>query len=315
VRNEVFCDIRQGDVLAKLAELPEESVHCVVTSPPYYGLRDYGVEGQIGLERDPQQYVSTLVNVFREVRRVLRKDGTLWVNIGDTYAANRSYQVPSTKGGPKHAPAQGFKDSGMRVPEGLKPKDLIGIPWRLAFALQADGWYLRSDIIWHKPNAMPTSAKDRPTTAHEYVFLLTKNEHYYYNAAAISEPATHAGKVVTLGEKSFSKRQALGMGVAPSGNALKDTYTVPETRNKRSVWSINTQPYKGAHAAVFPEALVEPCVLAGSPESGTVLDPFMGSGTTGVVALRHTRNFIGVELNPESISLARQRLDILTNLW
>jgi DNA modification methylase len=271
-----------GDCREVLRTLPAASVHCVVTSPPYFGLRDYGVSGQIGLEETPDAYVAQLVDVFREARRVLQPDGTLWLNLGDSYAGSWG--------------------------AGLKSKDLIGIPWRVAFALQADGWYLRQDIIWHKPNPMPESVTDRCTKAHEYVFMLSRSERYYFDADAMQEPATNAGKRVTLGAKSFAKGQAAGAGVAPSGNGLADHYDVPATRNKRSVWTVPTRPYKGAHFATFPPDLIVPCVRAGCPLGGTVLDPFNGSGTTGAVALTHGRNYIGCELNPEYIALSEQRI-------
>lgn len=299
--------ILNGDCLAILQTLEESSVDCCVTSPPYWGLRDYGDIGQIGRESEVPAYVSKLVAVFREVRRVLRLGGTLWLNLGDTYAANRSYQVPSSKGGAKHSPAQGRQASN-KVPAGLKPKDLIGIPWRVAFALQQDGWYLRSEIIWHKPNAMPESVRDRPTRAHEHIFLLSKSEAYYYNADAVREPAANADKVIRLGAKSFSKRQATGANVMPSGNALAATYTVPPFKNKRSVWSIATKPYKGAHCAVFPVELPTTCILAGCPEGGLVLDPFCGSGTTGVAAAHLNRNFVGIDVRQEYCDLAEERL-------
>lgn len=276
----------QSDCLTALREMSISSINCCVTSPPYWGLRDYGVSGQIGAEETPQQYVENLVGIFREVRRVLTEDGTLWLNLGDSYAANRSYKVPA----------------------GLKPKDLIGIPWRTAFALQEDGWYLRSEIIWNKPNAMPESVRDRPTKAHEQIFLLTKSEKYYYDAVAIREPSANAGKVVRLGAKSFSKRQAAGSGVSPSGNALKDTFTVPAFRNKRSVWDITTKPFKGAHFAVFPPEIPATCILAGCPPAGLVLDPFAGSGTTGIAAIRNNRRFVGIELNPDYCSMAQSRI-------
>jgi DNA modification methylase len=278
-----------------------------VTSPPYWGLRDYGTVGQFGLERTPEEYIARMVEVFREVKRVLRDDGTLWLNMGDSYWAS----------------GQGFGDtkttnknhSGSRErkkPEwpdcGLKPKDLVGIPWMLAFALRADGWYLRSDIIWSKPNPMPESVTDRPTKAHEYIFLLSKSQQYYYNAAAIAEPATWAGKIVTLGDKSFSKGQANGANIQPSGNGKMESYTVVESRNKRTVWEVNSQPFPEAHFATFPEDLIKPCILAGCPQGGTVLDPFMGSGTTGLVARNLQCKAIGIELNPEYIEIAAKRL-------
>ena len=240
------CEILIGDCLLSLElAVEDKSVQCCVTSPPYFGLRDYGHDGQIGLESTPEEYIAKLVSVFREVRRVLRDDGTLWVNIGDSYAANRAYQVPSTKGGPKHSDSQSAGGKGSTVPDGCKPKDLIGIPWLLAFALRADGWYLRQDIIWHKPNPMPESVRDRCTKAHEYVFLLSKSERYFFDSEAMKEPAINACKRVSLGEKSFSKGQAKGASVAASGNGLADFYDVPETRNRRSVWAVPTKPYKG----------------------------------------------------------------------
>ena len=283
-------------------------VQTCITSPPYFGLRDYGVEGQLGRENNPYDYISNLVKVFQSVRDLLADDGTLWLNLGDTYAANRGYQVPSTKGGAKHSPAQGFKDSKMTVPEGLKPKDLIGIPWRVAFALQADGWYLRQEIIWNKPNWMPESVTDRCVKSHEHIFLLSKSQKYYFDYKAIQEDALNAGAVVLLGAKSFSKGQAAGAGVAASGNGTKDTYTVPAKRNRRSVWTVTTKPYKGAHFATFPADLIEPCVLAGSRPGDIVLDPFIGSGTTAQVALALGRQYLGCELNPEYEKLIMERL-------
>lgn len=262
----------------------------------------YFVPAEIGLEDTPEAFVQRLVEGFREVRRVLRDDGTVWLNLGDSYAANRPYQVPSTKGGAKHGPAQGVNGSGAKVPEGLKPKDLIGIPWRVAFALQADGWYLRQDIIWHKPNPMPESVKDRCTKAHEYIFLLSKKPKYYFDSEAMKEDG-----VVPAGTKAAkgSAERAAQKGV----NSRPPEYKVYDgKRNRRSVWTVTTKPFKGAHFAVFPPDLIEPCVLAGCPEGGTVLDPFTGSGTTGVVAVRHGRNFVGCELNPDYAAMARERI-------
>ena len=280
--------------------------HMCVTSPPYFGLRDYGVNGQIGLEQTPEEYTAAMVEVFRCVRDVLADDGTLWLNIGDSYSPNWSSR--RAKGG------GGFKDENdaprerwTRIP-GYKPKDLIGIPWMLAFALRADGWYLRQDIIWHKPNPMPESVKDRCTKAHEYIFLLSKSEKYFFDSEAMKEPATSAGKRITLGEKSFAKRQALGAGVEPSGNGLAEYYDVPETRNRRSVWTVPVRPYKGAHFATFPPALIEPCILAGTNPGDVVLDPFIGSGTTAAVALQHGRQYLGCELNPEYGALQQERI-------
>jgi len=294
-----------GDSVGSLAKQPDESVHCVVTSPPYWGLRDYGVKGQIGLESTPEEYVKSMVEVFRHVRRVLKTDGTVWLNLGDSYA-----NTGKSGGG---AQGKRWKEHGGRTedcagtfkyaPPGLKPKDLVGIPWRVAFALQADGWWLRSDtveqvefycpcgcgyimeervwrysqdrdIIWAKPNPMPESVKDRPTKAHEYVFLLAKSAKYFYDADAVRESSVDASGF----------------------------------RNRRTVWNIASQPYRGAHFATFPEKLVEPCILAGCPIGGTVLDPFCGSGTVGVVALRHGRQFLGIELNSEYVKLAEERI-------
>ena len=267
-------EVHIGDTRKVLPALTAGSVNTVVTSPPYYGLRDYGVDGQIGLEQTPEAYVAELVEVFRGVRRVLRDDGTVWLNLGDSYNAYNGNRGAS-KGAAncKHheiMPALP-KGNGLTVPA-LKNKDLIGIPWRVAFALQADGWYLRQDIIWHKPNPMPESVKDRCTKAHEYIFLLSKSAKYYCGMEAVKEPVT-------------SKNP-------PIGNCTDGK------RNLRSVWTVTTKPYKGAHFATFPPALIEPCVLAGAPHGGVVLDPFMGAGTTGVVALQNERRFVGIELNP-----------------
>jgi DNA modification methylase len=297
-----------GDVIAQLSALKEKSVQCVVTSPPYWGLRDYGIAGQIGLEPTPEAYVARLVEVFRAVRRVLRDDGTLWLNLGDSYATGTTSDRKPTQRG-KHGywenPAVNKRIDGRKI--GLKPKDLVGIPWRVAFALQADGWWLRSDIIWAKPNPMPESVTDRPTKAHEYVFLMTKSARYFFDADAVAEPATYAGKVVTLGEKSLSKGQAAAIGSVPTGNGKLTAVTVKEARNVRSVWSIATEAFPEAHFATFPEALVERCVKAGSQPNDWILDPFCGSGTTGKVALELNRNFVGIDLNPEYLAMARRR--------
>lgn len=295
--------IYQFNCLDGLKLLPDNSIDTCVTSPPYWGLRDYGVEGQLGLEQTPQDYVQNMVNVFREVKRVLRDDGTLWLNLGDSYAANRSYQVSQSK----HKALDYGSSNVTKVPEGLKPKDLVGIPWRVAFALQADGWYLRSDIIWHKPNVMPESVKDRPTKAHEYLFLLTKSEKYHYDADSIREPLKPETnpKPKGRGKQEWAKAHIGSPQQDNSGGVGAN----PLGRNKRTVWNINTKPFKGAHFAVFPMELVEPCILAGSPEDGVVLDPFMGSGTTGVVAKSKNRKFIGFELNPEYIQIANIRLE------
>jgi len=292
---------------ARSLPIPDNSVDCVVTSPPYWGLRDYGLGDQgIGLEPTPDEYCTSMVNVFRDIRRVLKPTGTVWMNLGDSYTGSGVHPG----GGDIQKGNIGATNTTLPPKKGknLKPKDLVGIPWRVAFALQADGWYLRSDIIWSKPNPMPESVTDRPTKAHEYIFLLTKSPKYYYDADAIREPSSHAGAVISLGEKSFAKRQALGANVSPSGNGLSDTYVVPDGRNKRSVWEIATQPYPEAHFATYPEKLVEPCILAGCPKDGTVLDPFAGSATTLAVAQRLGRKGIGIELNSEYIELAINRL-------
>jgi DNA modification methylase len=271
------------------------------------------------LEPTPEEYVANLVEVFREVKRVLRKDGTLWLNLGDSYAGsgkgawdNKEVQkevyVPD-----KDSPQCKLK----KVPQGLKPKDLVGIPWMVAFALRADGWYLRQDIIWYKPNCMPESVKDRCTKAHEYIFLLSKSLKYYYDAEAIKEPIAASTVKRAKSKNNASTRKDKGTAQWQSGltpeqqdkwysNIDKNT-----VRNKRSVWTVTTKPFKGAHFAVFPPDLIEPCILAGCPEGGIVLDPFIGSGTTAVVALKHNRNYIGIELNPEYIKIAEKRVSEL----
>jgi len=277
-------------------------VQTCVTSPPYFGLRDYGHAGQIGLEPTPDEFIAELVEVFRYVRDVLADDGTLWVNIGDSYAANRSYQVPSTKGGPKHSGSQAAGGKGSIVPDGMKPKDLIGIPWMLAFALRADGWYLRQEIIWHKPNPMPESVTDRCTKAHEQIFLLSKSPRYFFDSEAIKEPSV-SGIV-----RPRARENGLGTGQEKQGNHGFTSCGISETRNRRSVWSVATRPYKGAHFATFPPALIEPCILAGSRTGDVVLDPFMGSGTTAAVAIKHGRQYIGCELNTDYKPLQDERI-------
>ena len=377
--------ILQGDVLARLCELPDESVHCVVTSPPYWGLRDYGVEGQIGQEPTPEEYVLKLVEVFRETRRVLRRDGTFWVNMGDSYCST----APGTMGDPlnqrgilagvSNHRAEASRRFRFKTPHGLKPKDLVGMPWRLATALQADGWWLRSDVIWAKPNPMPESVTDRPTKSHEYLFLLTRSSSYYYDAEAISEIAvgdtpgnlTHKGKTAYENGDVHMRTKA---GLAKVSAISR--------RNKRSVWTIAVEAFSDAHFATFPTKLVEPCILAGTSEHGccascgapwkriterthtfqsgsgraghapsgkfagsvqaesgdydirlgpvittatigwdpsclcnagvspcTVLDPFNGAGTAGLVALRLGRSYIGIELNPEYVAMSKRRID------
>ncbi|NCA90817.1 MAG: site-specific DNA-methyltransferase [Gammaproteobacteria bacterium] len=258
----------EGDALTVLRRLPATSVRCVVTSPPYWGLRDYGIAEQIGLEASMHQFINRLVAIFTEVKRVLTEDGTLWLNIGDGYTSgNRGYRAPDKK---NPARAMGVRPE---TPEGLKPKDLLGIPWRLAFALQDDGWYLRSDIVWHKPNAQPESVKDRPARAHEYLFMLTRSERYFYDWAAVREPADHGG-----------------------------------LRNRRSVWPVNTRAFAGAHFATFPTELIRPCILASTQPGDYVLDPFFGSGTVGLVCRQEQRQYLGIELNPEYVTLAANRL-------
>ena len=303
--SEVSWEIREGDALARLREMPDESVQCCITSPPYFGLRDYGVDGQLGLEESPAEYVEALVAVFREVRRVLRSDGTVWLNLGDSYGRTagprngnfgrcaKGIGIPARSG-----------DSRNRF-DGIKDKDLLGIPWMVAFALRADGWWLRSDIIWAKPNPMPASVTDRPTNAHEHIFLLARSARYYYDADAIREPdkgLDHA-RTVLEGQPSLS---------ASVGSPHHGLRTVAGRdglgRNKRNVWEVNTQPFPEAHFATFPPKLIEPCVLAGAPAGATVLDPFAGSGTTGLVALRHGRGFVGLELNPTYAEMARERI-------
>jgi DNA modification methylase len=302
--------ILQGDCLEQLKTLPDGSVNCCVTSPPYYGLRDYGHDGQIGLEETPEQYVAKLVEVFREVRRVLRDDGTCWVNLGDSYANKGcdSSSVGGFTGERIRAGKKGIMDSRPReIPPGLKPKDLIGIPWRVAFALQADGWYLRQDIIWHKPNPMPESVTDRCTKAHEYIFLLTKSARYWYDSEAVKEASIHYDSDARAGKGNI--RYEGKRTIDTSGKNGQDSFvTINETRNRRSVWTVATKPYSGAHFAVFPPDLIRPCILAGCPVNGTVLDPFGGSGTSGEVALEEGRNAILIELNPEYITLAHKRL-------
>ena len=274
-----------GDALEQLRTLEPESVHTCVTSPPYYNLRDYGAAGQIGMEETPEEYIAKLVDVFREVRRVLRPDGTLWVNIGDSYATRSGPQPPANT---RNAHGHTRKEP----PNGYKCKDLMGIPWLLAFALRADGWYLRQDIIWHKTNAMPESVQDRCTKAHEYIFLLSKSAHYYFDAAAIREPCGKKGNARTFrGGGAYTGGRSFQNSARVERESHGNTVNSTGGRNKRSVWSIATGQFKAAHYATFPERLVEPCILAGCPEGGVVLDPFAGSGTTGV-ALHHLRRVV-----------------------
>jgi len=335
-----------GDCIDMMRTLPDKSVHTCVTSPPYFGLRDYGVDGQIGLEETPGEFIARLVEVFREVRRVLRDDGTAWVNMGDSYAgswgAQGKRETPaaisrnSISNHPKLAAGTG------RLTEGYKGKDLMGMPWRLAFALQDDGWYLRQDIIWNKPNPMPESVRDRCTKSHEYVFLLSKSKKYYFDQAAILEPCspnTHArlsqdvqaqigseranGGAKSNGNMKATARKTNGVGWGHGSDAderqrgrVKDNDSMnsalaimPTERNKRSVWTVATHSFKGAHFATFPPDLIRPCVLAGAPRGGVVLDPFGGAGTTSLVSMQEGRRSIICELNPEYAAMARRRID------
>ena len=355
-------EIKQGDCLEVLKTLPSESVNCCITSPPYWGLRDYGtgewiggdpncshkrdskqseltqtghrnLEGavgdgiyrdkckrcgaerkdrQIGLELTPDNYVQKMVDVFREVRRVLRADGTLWLNLGDSYSGSGKGPAGNLGGDERHLEEKHTKI----IPEGLKQKDLVGIPWRVAFALQADGWYLRQDIIWHKPNPMPESVTDRCTKAHEYIFLMTKNSNYYFDNKVISENAISKQGKGAIGRGQQSYAVASGKGISPQQDHSGWMGGDGNTRNKRSVWSVNVKSYKEAHFATFPKELIEPCVLAGCPKDGTILDPFGGSGTTAEVAIENGRNALLIELNPEYIELAKTRIiNTQTNLF
>jgi DNA modification methylase len=310
----VSSTIHHGDCREVMAAMEAGSVDCCVTSPPYYGLRDYGHDGQIGLEDSPEEYVAKLVEVFREVRRVLRDDGTLWLNLGDSYwnhspvrkSSSGAFEKRYTGGKISEGAGQRRRANGHAT---LKMKDLIGIPWRVAFALQADGWYLRQDIIWHKPNPMPESVTDRCTKAHEYVFLLSKSARYYYDAEAVKEPVAQTS--IQRARYSFDSARERRNGAMPDApQNMRADQLVPESgrRNKRSVWTIATAPYAGAHFAVMPPALVEPCILAGSRPGGLVLDPFTGSGTVGMVALMHGRRFVGAELNADYLALAQERI-------
>ena len=328
--------IYQGDCLDILPTLEDKSVQCCVTSPPYYGLRDYGCDGQIGLESTPELYVEKLVAAFGEVRRVLADDGTLWLNLGDSYSSGgRGENEEHNKFlGNGQGKAQSL---GAKHTPGYKPKNLLGIPWRVAFALQADGWYLRQDIIWAKPNPMPESVTDRCTKSHEYIFLLTKSARYYYDNEAISEPTCtfenrpagvvrdreygYDSKQRAMGRHKVGEKQVFGGRKARENeitegdprfrNASEQwgrTLTLGETRNKRSVWNVTTQPYKEAHFATFPEEIPRTCILAGSKKGDTVLDPFSGAGTTGVVAEKLNRKYIGIELNPQYTKLSEDRI-------
>ena len=295
---EIKFDLRIGNCLNVLRELPVSYFHTCVTSPPYWGLRDYKNEKQIGLEETPAEYVTNLVEVFKQVRRVLRDDGTVWLNLGDSYY---NYRPSLGQAMPKQTVSKTGQDLPQSNPKrankinGLKEKDLVGIPWRVALALQADGWYLRQDIIWHKPNPMPESVKDRCTKSHEYIFLLSKNPYYYFDSEAISEEANYKG-VDRGGSTNRYEQNNFG-----ADNRQYDK------RNKSSVWSVCPSAYKEAHFAVFPEELITPCILSGSPEYGNVLDPFGGSGTVGLACKRHKRNVTLIELNPKYEKFIRSR--------
>jgi DNA modification methylase len=305
--------ILNGDALEMLKTIDNESVDCVVTSPPYWRLRDYGVEGQIGNEATPQEYVDKMVMVFREIRRVLKKSGTLWLNLGDSYATGGkggggSFMKMRQNGAWE---PQSVQKGWRSAPPGLKDKDLVGIPWRVALALQADGWYLRQDIIWHKPNPMPESVTDRCTKAHEYIFLLTKNNDYWFDHDAIKEPAVSKKPAGNKNHKyadQYEREKHETQQHRTKANLKKLAGIEWETRNRRSVWTVTTKSFKGAHFATFPPDLIEPCILAGCPEDGVVLDPFLGSGTTSVVAEKHGRKWIGVELNPSYVQIAEKRI-------
>lgn len=294
--------VLQGDARERLADLADGSARTCVTSPPYFGLRDYGVDGQIGQEPTPEAFVGELVDVFAEVRRVLADDGTLWLNIGDSYATNDgTTRTAGAKGFDRPALRERGTVAGARPGGDVKQKDLLGIPWMLAFALRADGWFLRSDIVWAKPNPMPSPVTDRPTSSHEHVFLLAKNPRYYYDRAAIAEDA-----VSTSGSgNGFNRPASVNLGGAGQDQPWDG---VGGKRNVRDVWTISPKPFAGAHFACMPPALAERCIRAGSEPLDTVLDPFTGAGTTALVALRNERSFVGTEVNPEYVSLARERV-------
>lgn len=325
--------ILAGDCLEQLRPIPSESVHCCVTSPPYWGLRDYGVAGQLGMEPSPELFIEKMADVFREVRRVLRTDGTLWLNLGDAYSSGNSGLLRrDNKGGvwtggqDERAQPSSLANPGRKPVAGLRSKNLLGMPWRVAFALQSDGWNLRQDIIWHKRNPMPESVKDRCTRAHEYIFMFSRSAKYHFDSSGIAEPISEE----SLARYRRAKKYKIKKCVGPAGHDHEKILLNERTRlvaasdwddrhakyaerakpfrNKRSVWTVATAPFKGAHFATFPPKLIEPCILAGCPAGGTVLDPFCGAGTTGLVALRHGRRFLGIELNPQYVALATDRI-------
>ncbi|OJV39333.1 MAG: hypothetical protein BGO29_07545 [Bacteroidales bacterium 36-12] len=306
--NKIYC----GDSLTVLKSFPHESVGCIVTSPPYYGLRNYGAEGQIGLEKSPEKFIEHLTEVFMECHRVLKHDGTMWIVIGDSYAGSgRGKGDINRKGLQSKASFTGEFVKPYRIAT-CKNKDLIGVPWMLAFSLRERGWYLRQDIIWHKPNPMPESIKDRCTKAHEYIFLLSKSPKYYFDHTALQEPAKYDGRKEN--QRKASKKYLQPDTGAPLQTISKggERWTVVDgiyIRNKRDVWSVPTRAFKGAHFATFPPDLIRTCIAAGCPHGGVVLDPFMGAGTTAVVAQELGRNYIGVELNPQYVGIAQQRVN------
>ena len=301
--------IYQGNCLEVLKTFENNSINCCVTSPPYYGLRDYEVEGQIGNEDSPEEYVKKIVEIFNEVRRVLKEDGTLWLNLGDSWAGSNQgagTKHPTPKQASNHGTnymTQENHVSKLKHIARCKPKDLIGIPWMVAFALRESGWYLRQDIIWAKGNPMPESVKDRCTKSHEYIFLLSKNRKYYYDYQAIKEPC--------ISKSPAGNKNCLNAGrITEEGWSYDPQKSIPKDgKNKRDVWSVNTKPCKEAHFATYPDTLIEPCILAGCPENGIVLDPFMGAGTTGMVARKRGRNYIGIELNAKYIDIANKRIE------
>jgi len=304
--------LHQGEVLDILRTLPDESVNCCVTSPPYWGLRDYGHSDQLGLERTPEEYVARMVEIFREVRRVLKPDGTLWLNLGDSYNGSGGSGGDYNKGGLKEGQP---KYNGRNIVT-LKPKDLVGIPWRVAFALQADGWWLRQDIIWHKPNPMPESVTDRCTKSHEYVFLMSKSAKYYYDNEAIKELANYDGRKDEVMKGSDKYANGFVPNTSPQSIAVvaherwahKDEEG-NRLRNKRSVWTVTTKPFREAHFATFPRDLIRPMIQAGCPADGVVLDPFMGSGTTAIEAIYQGKRYIGIDLNSDYCAMAAKRID------
>lgn len=301
--NELINTCINGDALRVLKEMPSQFVDCCVTSPPYYALRDYGVDGQIGIEETPDKFVENLKNVFHEVKRVLKDDGTLWLNIGDCYCNSNGYARASAQFQRKGRNDANANDRDLTAlhNSGFKTKDLIGIPWMLAFALRTDGWYLRQDIIWHKPNPMPESVRDRCTKAHEYIFLLSKSPQYYYDADAIKEPTV--SRDTNVRDRDVSKLNNTPGRTRMAGLKTNDY----EMRNKRDVWTVSTKPLREEHYAAYPEELIAPCILAGCRKDGIVLDPFFGSGTTGRVAGKYNRNYIGIELNPEYVRMNERR--------